>query len=999
MMGEPPSGTVTFLFTDIEGSTRLWDEHPEEMRAALARHDVLLRHAIEAQGGHVFHTSGDAFCVVFARATDAVVAALDAQRALQTESWAVGPLRVRMALHTGEAEERDGDYYGPPLNRCARILSAGHGGQVLLSRTTAELVEDALPDRGELKSLGEHRLRDLSLPETLFQLAHPDTAAVFPRLRSLQALGHNLPVQLTSFIGREAELVEVRRLLGATRLLTLVGAGGAGKTRLALQAAGELVDDYPDGAWLVSLASLVDPGLMPQAILSALGLREEPQRELKDTLFESLAPKHALLILDNCEHLIDASAHLAEDLLRACPDLRLLATSREPLQCEGEVLWRVPSLSAPPGGGDHTRPPAELAGYEAVRLFLDRAGAADPRFALTTDNAAAVAEICWRLDGIPLALELAAARVRTMAVGEIAARLDDRFALLTSGRRTALPRHQTLEAAVDWSYHLLLESERAFLRRLSVFAGGWDLESAAFVCGTEGAQAATIADALSALADKSLVAVEPGEEGARYHLLETLREYAARRLGEAGESEAYTRRHAERYLGLAEESRGGLKGPGESRWLSRLEVDHDNLRLAFGWAVDRDAMAAADVACALWWFWRIRGFWAEGREWFAQVIGKGDALPREMRARLLGNAGDLALCQGRYAEAEAAMEAGLALYRDCGDQAGVANTLNRLGVVAGRRGDHPAAQAIFEQALQAGQTAADPDTVASIYHNLGQVAANQGDYRAGRAYLERALALQRELGNRSAVANGLSSLAVAAHEQGDYEAATRLYAESLAMTRELGFHYLTAQTLHNLGSLFQETGDLEAARRHLEQAIALREELGEADGLASSQSSLGAVLSALGDHEAARRLCEASVARLEELGAMRDLAYALAGLAEVLRAEGQPLPARGHFCRCLRVAAQISFPRPAEGALTGLAGIAEAAGEPGRAACLLGAAEALRKATGTTMAPGEAEEDPLRLARLRAALGDECFQAAWDAGQAMSLDEAVTYALGEGSDA
>jgi predicted ATPase/class 3 adenylate cyclase len=512
--GRLPTGTVTFLFTDIEGSTKLWEKHPEAMRQALRRHHALAAAEIEGCGGLVIKRQGegDSTFAVFPRAPEAVNAASRLQQALLAEAWTTPePLRVRMALHTGDAEPQDEDYFGPAVNRCARLRAIAHGGQVLLSTATAELVTDELPAGASLKDMGAHRLRDLQRPEQVFQLLHPDLPEAFPRLRSMDnpEVPHNLPQQLTSFIGREREMAEVKRLLGENRLLTLTGAGGTGKSRLALQAAADLMDEYTDGVWLIELAPLADPALVPQAVASVLGVKEEPGKPLGQTLIEWLKPKQLLLLLDNCEHLLLECARLTESIIQSCPRVRILATSREALAVPGEQSLRVPSLSLPPlvdGGRSGTRevggidgsgsqpvrsinyqPPPPMRApainqYESVRLFADRARLAQPAFAITERNAPAVAQICNRLDGIPLAIELSAARVKAMSVESIAERLDDRFRLLTGGSRTALPRQQTLRALIDWSYDLLDEQEQTLLRRLSVFAGGWTLEAAEKVC-------------------------------------------------------------------------------------------------------------------------------------------------------------------------------------------------------------------------------------------------------------------------------------------------------------------------------------------------------------------------------------------------------------------------------------------------------------------------------------------------------------------------------------
>ncbi|HEY7461690.1 MAG TPA: adenylate/guanylate cyclase domain-containing protein, partial [Gemmatimonadota bacterium] len=504
------SGTVTFLFTDLEGSTQLWERHPKLMPAAVSRHDELLREAVLRHGGHVFKTGGDGFCVAFDRAADALAAALDAQHALASESWGeVGALRARMAVHTGAAEVRDGDYFGAALNRSARLLAIGHGGQVLVSQTTFDLVRDALPADAELRDLGAHRLKDLQRPEQVYQLMHPTLGADFPALRSLEAVPHNLPLQLTSFVGRERELDLLRGQLSGARLLTLTGPAGSGKTRLALQLAAEVLEHYPDGIWFLDLAALTDPALVAQTAASALGLKEQTARSPLDVLADHLKSRRLLLVLDNCEHLIGACAALAERLLRAGPDVRILATSRESLSVAGEVAWPLPPLATPdPRRLPEYQPADALTQYEAVRLFIDRALLVQPTFAVTNANAPAVAQVCQQLEGIPLAIELAAARVKVMTVEQIAARLSDRFRLLTGGGRMATARHQTLRAAIDWSYDLLSEPERLLLRRLSVFAGGWTLEAAEAVCAGEGIEGWEVLDLQTHLVDKSLVLVE-----------------------------------------------------------------------------------------------------------------------------------------------------------------------------------------------------------------------------------------------------------------------------------------------------------------------------------------------------------------------------------------------------------------------------------------------------------------------------------------------------------
>ncbi len=591
-MTELPSGTVTFLFTDLEDSTRLWEAHPEAMRVALARHDELLSGAIDAHHGRVVKTTGDGVHAVFASVRDAVGATIAAQRLLCAEEWeTTGPLRVRMGLHTGEGEQRRGDYFGPALNRAARIMSAGNGGQVLLSEATADLARDVLPEGCGLVDLGAHRLRGLGRPEVVFQVVHAELPRDFPRLRSLDAYPGNLPVQLTSFVGRDAELAEIGDALDATRLVTLTGVGGVGKTRLAVQVAAELLPQFVDGAWLCELAATNDAEMLAPVIVAALGVQPRPGRSLTESVCDYLSAKRALIVLDNCEHLLDAAAEMAEAMLRAAPEVRVLATSREGLAVAGEQVWPVRPLRIA------SEPSLEaIAACEAVRLFGERAASARPSFVVDATNAPAVSEICRRLDGIPLAVELAAARVTSMSPGEIASLLDERFRLLTGGRRRGVERHHTLRATVEWSYSLLDERERTVFDRLGVFAGSFDAEAATAVAGGDALAAWDVRDALDDLEAKSMVVLDDGPDGsARFRLLETLRQYALERLDEGGQTEEYRRRHAEHYATFAEAAGPGLEGPDEAAWARRFDAELANLRAAVAWALDAEARDDAEL--------------------------------------------------------------------------------------------------------------------------------------------------------------------------------------------------------------------------------------------------------------------------------------------------------------------------------------------------------------------------------------------------------------------
>src|SRR5579871_3380539 len=803
-----PTGTVTFFFTDIQGSTRLWEQHPQAMRVALPRHDALLRETIEANRGIVFKTVGDAFCAAFATAPDALKAALAAQQRLLSEVWPEpATLRVRMALHTGVAELWDNDYFGQPLNRVARLLGAGHGGQILLSHVIQELLRDTLPPGASLQDMGEHALRGLGRPERIFQLLYPGLPSEFPPLKSLDYLPNNLPQQDTSFIGREQETAEVKALLEQSRLLTLTGSGGSGKSRLALQVAAEALEQFPEGVWLVELAALSDPALVPHTVASILRIREQAGKTLIHSLVETLKTKHMLLLLDNCEHLLVACAQLADALVRACPNVKILASSREALGIAGEQTYRVPTLSLP--DPQQAANVASVSRSEAVQLFIERARLLKSDFVVTDPIAPALASVCHRLDGIPLAIELAAARIRSLSVQAIAARLDDRFHLLTGGSKLVMPRQQTLQAAIDWSYDLLTEPERALLARLSVFAGGWTLEAAEQVGAGDisphgSIEAEDIFEVLTSLTDKSLVIADTEREKARYRLLETVRQYAGDRLAEREERAEFRARHRDHFLALAEEANEKLAGPEQAHWLAVLEEEHDNLRLALAFCLEEPegGEAGLRLGAALQEFWWTRGHLSEGREHFAALLAHpGAQAHTRMRANALNGAAVLAYYQGDYASARARFEECLAIHRELGKGLGIAAALSNLGSVLFEQGEYASARALFAESLEILRTQGDRLSMAYSLGNLGNVAFLQGDYASARTMQEECLAIQREFGDRQGIANSLSNLGNIAFAQGDYPLARSLFVQGLAIQREMGNRRGIAASLEAFGSL------------------------------------------------------------------------------------------------------------------------------------------------------------------------------------------------------
>jgi predicted ATPase/class 3 adenylate cyclase len=780
-MPDLPTGTITFLFTDIEGSTRRWEQQPELMHVTLARHDHILRAAVETNSGYVVKTTGDGLHAAFRAASDGLRATLDAQRGLVATRWGdAGPIRVRMGLHTGEAERRDNDYYGPALNRAARLMAVGHGGQILLSAATQELVRDGLPEGVSLRDLGEHRFKDLQRAEHVYQVVGPDLAVDFPPLRTLEAHPNNLPRQLTSFVGREKELAEIVQLLGHHPLVTLTGPGGTGKTRHAIQVAADVLEHYPDGVWLVELASLGDPALVPQAVATAIGVREEPGRQLVATILDALRTRRLLLVLDNCEHLLDACAGFADALLRSCPQVQVLATSREALGIGGETSWRISSLLLP----DATERPLldDLRHNEAVRLFLERAGAVNARVQLTQQNAPAVVQICRRLDGIPLALELAAARLRAMTIEQLLARMDQRFRLLTGGSRAALPRQQTLQALVDWSYDLLSEPERRLFQRLSVFSGGFTLEAAEAVASGDGVEDADVLDLLGQLVGKSLVLAEEQPDGSqRYGLLETLRQYGREKLVISGEAEAVLSRHAAYFVALAAEAVPPGAPPAREDWREYLTPEHDNLRGALGWLIERQDVAQVPaLAWPIAYLWAVSGNDSEGRRQSGAIMAlPGLAGPTKGRAEMLFCAVFFAARVGEFAIAVRLGEERLAITRQLGDPRPIASALTLLGAHYVQLGDYAKAQALQEQSL----------------------------------------AIWQQLGDQAQMADVLIRLGEAAHMVGEYDRAELRYTEGLQTARASSVHMAIGRALHHLGSLALDRGDYRRAHEHFRESV------------------------------------------------------------------------------------------------------------------------------------------------------------------------------------
>jgi predicted ATPase/class 3 adenylate cyclase len=856
LMAVLPTGTVTFLFTDIEGSTKLWEQSPRGMQVALTRHDALLWEAIERHGGFVFKTVGDAFCAVFPTALDALESALAAQRTLLSEAWGdeIGALSARMALHTGAAHERDGDYFGPPVNRVARLLSAGHGGQVLLSSSTQELVRDHLPPQTHLRDLGERRLKDLSRPERIFQLTAPDLPSEFPPLRTLETHTNNLPLQATPLIGREREVEAVCGLLRSpeTRLLTLLGPGGTGKTRVGLQVAAELVDDFEDGVFFVPIAAITDPTLVAPTIARVLGLSEGGAQPPEELLEGYLRDRQTLLLLDNLEQVLE-SASVVDRLLSTAANLKILATSRIPLGLYGEYEFPVPPLSLP---DPESLPPLEhLPEYEAVRLFVERARAVKPDFSLTEENAPAVVEICARLDGLPLAIELAAARIKLLPPQVLLDRLGNRLKILTGGARNLPERQRTLRNAIEWSYGLLDEGEKMLFGRLGVFSSGATLEAMEAVCDAEGDLPTDAFEGASSLLDKSLLRQEEGAGGEpRFVMLETIHEFANVMLEDSGEAEAVRRARAEYFLALAEEAEPMLWGAEDATWLDRLDREHDNMRAVLSWAIEHEeATLALRVGGALRWFWYMEGYYGEGRRWLEAALDKDwGAAAADARARALEGVGWLAAGQGDLDRAEAAAKEGLKLSTEAGLGDVVAADLqNVLGeAVARQRGDYERAAELLTEGVALHRKAGDIRGVAWSLGNLANVSSDRGNYEQAKELYEEGLALSRRLGGAELLGAYLISLGYESLLEGEPERAIALNEEAAELFRKRGRRGGLHQALGNLGWATLLRGDYERAETLHKQSLRVSQDLG--DKLVASESVEGLACTAGAQGEAER---------------------------------------------------------------------------------------------------------------------------------------------------
>jgi predicted ATPase/class 3 adenylate cyclase len=1044
-----PFGTVTFLFTDIEGSTKLAQEHPDEMPTLLARHHEILNQSIQTYNGYVFQIVGDSFAAAFHSASDALNAALDAQCTLQTSEFSKNSevsVRVRMGIHTGTAQLNTDNLYSgyTTLASTQRIMSAGHGGQILLSGVTRDLVRDMLPENTELQDLGEKRLKDLLRPEHLYQLNIAGLPSTFPPLKTLDSFLNNLPAQLTTFIGREKEMEEIKKELESHRLVTLTGPGGAGKTRLSLQVGAACLEQFTNGVWFVELASLTDPLLIIGAVLSALGIHEK-ENDI-NSLTSYIGNQSLLLILDNCEHLIEDCARLVEILIQRCPKLHVLASSREALGIAGEQPYHVPSLPFP--DPKHLPSLDEIAKCESMQLFVERVRAYIPSFSLTEKNASSVAHICSRLDGIPLAIELAAARVKVMSVEQLASRLGDVFNLLTSGSRTALPRQQTLRALIEWSYDLLSESEKSLFRRLAVFSGGWSLEAVEAVCvvGQDAVLSSSkdailphnVLDDLAGLVDKSLVNKEELDGEARFHMLETIRQYAEFKMFASEEVDEVKNRHGDWFMQLAETAEPKLRTGEQLPWLNRLEMEHDNLRAAMKWSIEQKHVEQAlRIPSALAYFWDIHGHSEEGRTWLDEALKLEAQSPERKYPYPWATAVDghfsLAVYLPDIKQYQPRMEEALDIFRKHGDSFRVGRVLYHLAGFPYFAGEHETAKSTWYEGLSAYQIINDQWGIGECLHCIAHTEELQGNIEKAHALFNQSLEALQPIGDRFSLFHPMGDTAVIAIHKGELNTARMILEESIQTFQELKNRVWVSISVIRLAQVLYERGEYGNARKTIQGNLEAVTEINDLEGIFYNTYLKGRVELAEGNLSLARQIFEEAfaIAEKENNQNHRGLMKTALGLIdcyegnfargreaieigiETVRREYPPdvwhlLSYRSHALwleKDIPVAAQsyrdtikelrgnFYFIRIPE-CLEGLGKVAVVQNELERAARLFGAAEAMREKMGTAIPPVQLRDYDAHLQTLRGNMR-ATFETLREEGRAMTMEQAIELALEE----
>ena len=898
-MDSSPTGLVTFLFTDIEGSTRLAQDFPDDLQIALDKHHKIIDNAFASNNGFVFDIVGDAFYCAFHNTEDAVRAAVQAQLDITKESWNAAVIKVRMGIHTGHAELMNKNYMGYiTLARSARIMSAAYGEQILISSDSYEhlktklentnnalriITRDGINAQITFRDLGLRRLKDLIQPMQMFQVIADGLHSEFPALKTLDARPNNLPIQLTSFIGREKELAEIKAQLSGTRILTLLGPGGTGKTRLALQAGADVIDEFENGVWIIELASLTEQSLLSQAIADALQIKEQPGLSLEKILIEHVSSKKILLLLDNCEHLIDACSQLSEKLLRNSPNLKIIATSREGLKCQGEVIYKVLSMKHPEPGRKMV--PEQLLQYEAVRLFTERALSVNPSFRVANENASALAQICFQLDGIPLAIELAAVRTKMLTPETIRQKLNDRFKLLTGGKRTALPRQQTLKAMIDWSYDLLSENEKLLWRRLTVFSGRWTLEAAEEICQDELLDQVDILDLMNELTDKSIILYLENE--GNFKMLETLRQYGQEKLNEDGETAKFYAKHLNYYHGVYGNVFEEYAGPELGSLLDKAEGDYPNIQSALNRSFDNGLKEeGCRLAISMGKFWELRGFYSEGRTWLEKFINDDKDISHESITSSKNAAAILAVHQGLFEVSNKYLTEVLKIYREEGNKKGMGNTLNSLGLNLFDLSEYEKAKIYLRESLSLRREVNNRIGIASTLNSLGLVAIREGDFINAKKFIEESLEIAIELNDTMYKGICYSNLAQIYDNLGDVKKAKEYFEKSLSLDIELGNKNGMCISLYNIGAMELNAKEFSKAEKFFTEGYELSKETGYKQAMFYSMTGLGQLALEMGDHKKSSEIFIETLNELQNVNDIQCLLICITNVAELKSING-----------------------------------------------------------------------------------------------------------------
>jgi predicted ATPase/class 3 adenylate cyclase len=957
-----PSGNVTFLFTDIEGSTKLAQKNSVSYIPGLDKHDKILSEVIQSNKGFVFKTVGDAFCCAFENSNDAVRAALDAQIELSSQEWKDAEIKVRMGIHSGKAEWSGSDYMGYlTLARSSRVMSAAYGNQILISNDVYENIKDNLDFYNEKKisfrDFGERRLKDLIQPMRIFQIVSEKLQSDFPPIKTLDARPNNIPVQLTSFIGRDIEIPEIKSSLEKSRLVTLVGPGGTGKTRLSIQVGADQIDDFPDGVFLIELAPVSDPEWIPETVLNSLKIKEEQGKSTTETLTDFLKDKEMLLLFDNCEHLINESANLCELLLRKCHKLKIISTSREALNCPGEQIYRVPALSYPDPAMQETA--ETLTQYASVRLFIERALSVNPGFRVNNNNAPALAEICSRLDGIPLAIELAAARIKAMSVEKINERLDNSFKLLTGGVRTALPRQQTLKALIDWSYDLLSENEKLLLARLSVFNGSWSLEAAERICSDGKISDTEILDLMSQLAEKSVIIYDEINE--RYKMLETIRQYGNEKLEASGESENLTKNHFHFFKEFALNNLKDITGNNQLESFKLIETDINNIDKALSEFQNlHDKEEGVRLAVALDTFWDIKGDFSSMVKWNEISLKYIDQIPDSLKASILYTAGMINKNNGKY------------------------NTAERL----------------HEESLMLRLAIKDKSRISNSLWAIGEIESIKGNFMKARAYFERCLEIRKEIKHKTGITSVINSLSNISLYLNEYERARSLMLENLELLRVNNEKRPIALTLYNLAIVEHhlagnQPDDYIKANEYLEESLLIFRQLGNSMNIAYCYILYGLIEVNLKNLEKARTLMNDGLSLMRKANYKYGVGNALFNLGNIELKLGNLEKAKSFIGESLMIKIEFHDKRTIAGCFSKLSHIAELLSDYKKSLLLFCSSKKIKEDLGITETEESILENKEIHSRLKSKLGDDEFSILIEKGRSLTMEQAVEIALSE----